>query len=176
MNYNILIDNKMFSADKDSIDKLIHKIYLLHKYIENEAIISIIIIDSEEVQNYIIENILNFNKQINIYDMLLNKTNNLDELNYLIKNKQTCIINTKKYLDIDNRKNLYSSLNMIRDNIFLKMKCKTTFIFDSNEFDIFNSIADDLVSYSHIFDFNSLFYNDNSNINDYNLDKKIKKK
>ena len=171
MNYEI--DKQNFYSSKEKIDNLLNQIELFYKYVDKTAL-SVIIIDSKETEEYIVEKIKSFEKRFQIYDML---KLNLKELNSLFKSKSLCIINIKDFLknnDID-RVKFYSGLNIIRDSVFLKENSRFIMLFDYEEYSIFKNIADDLNDYCHIFDFNTLFYNkDGLNIIDYNFEKNVK--
>lgn len=126
--------------------------------------------------------------------MYENRENAFDNLNSILYNhKPVCVTDFKRFTEYlqkeedkdsfhdkiinEVKSKVYLGFNMARDGLFLQQKSRMIMIFDYNEFGYFHHIADDLSSYCHNFDFNSIFFKENNySLNDYYFDVKVKVK
>lgn len=144
MNFTFNYDNQKFVANANEIDSIINRLNKFYKYSDKDmASLSMLIIDSKEALEYVLNKITNLDESFIIYNLGKNKTLSLEELNNLISSrKQVCIRGFSEYIsylknlqiyDKPTESILYANFTLARDNFFVKNKTKVLFILDSKE-------------------------------------------
>lgn len=187
MEYIINKNGNQFVAQKEDIDRLIEDVLFSINYNKNSdnSWNFQIICESKEVLIYLLETIRSKNLEFEVYDISENKTPDRSKFIQLIETTPLIVYGFREYTEYlqknyynnaqeelrgllsvtdKAKKELYSNcINFRRDSLFSSYQTKSIFIFDEEEFNIFNNLAYDFLSfYSECFNFNEMFKSLNS--------------
>ncbi len=196
MEYIINKNGNQFVAQKEDIDRLIEDVLFSINYNKNSdsSWNFQIICESKEVLIYLLETIRNKNLEFKVYDISENKTPDCSKFIQLIETTPLIVYGFREYTEYL-QKNYYNNaqvkiggllhvtdkakrelydhcINFRRESLFFSCQTKSIFIFDEEEFNIFNQLAYDFLSlYYECFNFNEMFRSLNStsvqNLSDY---------
>ena len=187
MEYIVNKNGYEFVAQKEDVDRLIEDVLFsinCNNRLDHSWNFQIIC-ESKEVLVSLLESIRSKNLEFKVYDISENKTPDRSKFQQLIATYPLIVYGFREYTEylqknyynneqeacgglidiIDKAKlELYSrSINFSRDYLFLNNQTRSIFIFDEEEFNIFNNLAYDFRSfYGECFNFNEIFRSLNS--------------
>lgn len=144
MKYQIKKEDKLYELNQQELEQQLKKINLLYQ-LSDDCLLIPIIIEDQSLQPYLNKRLLKIIPNLNICN---GKNITLKELNDSIKNKPTYFYNLDSFCkNILTKELLFSSINMSRDNLFLKNKSIFIFSLTEDDYIKFHLIADDFSSY-----------------------------